>query len=106
MIDYKGYMLIGAFVASFLGGWQANEWKASSDELVRIEAQLEAQRRMDNALYEISVQTQEAIAGITIENKTIYNETRREILREPIYTECILTPEGIKLGNRGRGFDN
>lgn len=105
MIDYKGYLLIGAFVASFWSGWKVHEWKHASDELIRIEAQIEAQRRIDNALYEVSLQTQEAIANITIENRTIYNETRREILREPVYTECVLTPEGIRLGNQARGFE-
>ena len=99
---FTPYIYISALIAAFIGGFTTSQWKLGNDERIRLEAQIEAQRRIDNALYDISMQTQEAIANIRIENRNIYNETRTEILEKPIYNECIIPIEGVNLINRAR----
>ncbi|MNF17251.1 hypothetical protein D3C80_2206360 [compost metagenome] len=43
---------------------------------------------------EISGKTLAQIAGIRIENKTIYQQGRTEVLRETIYRDCVVPDSG------------
>jgi len=100
----KMFIIAGAFVASFWGGWQVHDWKVGSEESAVLKVQIENQRMLDRALSQISRDTLEQIENIKVENKTIYNETKTEILREPVYSECIIPTEGIDLINKSRGY--
>ena len=92
-----------ALILGFGAGFQVSQWVYTSKELRALEAQVEADRDLRERLFNVSRETQEAITNIKVENKTIYQETKREILREPVYTECVLTPDGVTLVNKARG---
>lgn len=102
MLEPKSIILLALVVASFGSGWQVKNWQYKSNELAKLEAEVAAQRRMDNAVYEIANTTTDAIANIRIENRNIYRDAVTEIREIPIYSECILPVEAIKLINDSR----
>lgn len=91
MID-KARLIAYAVVAalSFAVGWQVHAWKVSYD----LERDRQAQEAAAALVSEISGKTLEAIAGIRVENKTIYQQGRTEVLRETIYRDCIVPESG------------
>jgi uncharacterized membrane protein YhiD involved in acid resistance len=101
----KGVLIVILVLAAFSAGYQVNEWVNKKKQLEALQEQVEADKDMRNRLFQISLDTQEAISNIRIENRTIYQKTEREILKEPVYTECFLTDEGLKLVNKARGFE-
>ena len=101
-MNIKALILTAIIAASFASGWHVNSWHYTKNELKDIKAQVKADEEMRERLFNVSLETQEAIRNIRIENKTIYQKTEREVLREPIYTECVLTEEGVSLINRAK----
>ena len=91
MID-KARLIAYAVVAaaSLAVGWQVNAWKVAYD----LERDRQAQEDAAELVREVSGKTLEAIAGIRIENKTIYQQGRTEVLRETIYRDCVLPDAG------------
>ncbi len=91
MID-KARLIAYAVVAalSFAVGWQVHAWKVAYD----LERDRQAQEAATALVNEISGKTLEAIAGIRVENKTIYQQGRTEVLRETIYRDCVLPDAG------------
>ncbi len=91
MID-KARLIAYAVVAalSFAVGWQVHAWKVAYD----LERDRIAQEAASELVREVSGKTLEAIAGIRIENKTIYQQGRTEVLRETIYRDCIIPEPG------------
>ena len=75
---------------AFAVGWQVHAWKTAYD----LERDREAQEKAAELVREISGKTLEQIAGIRIENKTIYQQGRTEVLRETIYRDCVLPSAG------------
>lgn len=71
-------------------GWQIHAWKVAYD----LERDRLAQEAAAELVREISGRTLEQIAGIRIENKTIYQQGRTEVLRETIYRDCVLPDSG------------
>lgn len=45
------------------------------------------------------IATAKVVSGIRITNKTIYQETQREVFHNPVYTDCRVTPDGLQLLN-------
>lgn len=43
--------------------------------------------------------TAEAISKIRITNRTIYQETQREVFHNPVYADCRVPPDGLQLLN-------
>lgn len=37
-----------------------------------------------------------SVADIKIQNNTIYRKAEREIIKEPVYSDCRLTPDGMQ----------
>jgi hypothetical protein len=91
MID-KARLIAYAVVAalSFAVGWQVHAWKVAYD----LERDRQAQEAAAALVNEISGKTLDAIAGIRVENKTIYQQGRTEVLRETIYRDCVLPDTG------------
>lgn len=87
-------------------GWQLHVWKASNDELTRLERKAEADAQAHELIAEIADQTMTAIAGIKVVNTTIYQKTRHEITSNPVYVDCRVPADGMQLINAARsGID-
>jgi hypothetical protein len=94
MIDQArliAYAVVAA--ASLATGWQVHAWKVAYD----LERDRQAQEAAAELVREISSKTLEAIDDIRIENKTIYQQGRTEVLRETIYRDCIVPEPGRML---------
>lgn len=97
-----GYRLIAYGVLAVVctgTGWQIRDWQADSAELAEVRA-AEDRRGL---VAEISEITQEAIAGIRIENKTIYQRAVHETFTDVVYRECRIPAAGMQLINEARG---
>lgn len=90
------YVVVAA--AGLLTGWQVRDWMADSDELEKIEQQ-ERQRAL---AADIARQTMAAIAKIRIEQKTVYQQATKEIVRDPIYLDCRVPVPGARLLKQAR----
>lgn len=101
-----GLVLVLLVGGSFYGGWKVHEYKVGYDEAQELKVQAVIQKQLDNALFNISEEIQNEISDIRIENKTIYRDTRTEILKEKVYEECLIPSEGVDLLNEARGYEN
>lgn len=100
MIKY--YLAIAAAGALFAAGYQ---WRDMVEDGRRLDAEIErqkAQAQINKIVDAIAKQNQRDIGKIRVENKTIYNETKREVLRDVVYKECIITDDGLRLINQSR----
>ena len=102
MLGIREYIAIAAVAAVFGAGWTARGWKEGAEDAARIEAEQAAEARIERIVSEISEDTASQIAGIRVENKTIVQEVRREVFKEPVYTECRITADGLRLINNAR----
>ena len=98
----KAVLLAAAVAASGFGGWWLRDLQAQAAEGARAAAEAAADRRMNALANQVATQTETAIAGIRIENRTIYNEVQKEIMTKEVYKNCLLSENGIRLANEAR----
>ena len=98
----KQIAIAAAVVALFLSGWMVRGWYEGSKDADRLEAEAKTRGLMVELANKVSETTETAIQGIRIENRTIYNEVQKEILREPIYRDCVLPDAGVRAANQAR----
>lgn len=91
-----------AVAGLMFSGWAVRGWYDGSLEAARLTAEQETRDVMREISGEIAGRTEEAIKGIRIENRTIYNDTQREIIKEPVYSDCVLPDTGRLLVNHAR----
>lgn len=96
--------IIVAIVAAILfgSGWQVRTWYDGAQDAARLEAEARATSLMNELAAKVSASTEAAIQGIRIENRTIYNQAQKEIVRETVYKECKIPTAGITLINDSR----
>lgn len=95
-------VLVGAALLA-AGGWTARGWYEDSKDLAAAQAIEKSREVMRDLAREISSNTETAIQGIKVENKTIYNEATKEIVEKPIYKECVVPSDGVMKINKARG---
>lgn len=96
---------IGAAIAAailFGAGWQVRTWYDGAQDAARLEAEARATSMMNELAAKVSASTETAIQGIRIENRTIYNQAQKEIVRETVYAACRLSGPGVMLINAAR----
>ena len=87
-------------------GWQVRDWKAGNDETDRLERKAEAETLARELIAGVSEKTITAIDGIKVVNTTIYQKTRHEITSNPVYVDCRVPADGMRLINDARsGID-
>lgn len=96
--------LIGAGIlaaALFAGGWQTRAWKDGAAEAARLAAQEAAREKLVEIANDVATRTEAAIQGIRVENRTVYNEIQKEVVRDPAYS-CELPDAGRLRLNEAR----
>lgn len=91
------YLLLAA--VCFAAGWNVHSWRVAYD----LEAQQRAEQAAAKLVHQVSKETLDAIANIRVENTTVYRTARTEVIREPIYTECVIPEPGRLLLESARG---
>lgn len=106
LINVKTGVVLAVCAACFGSGWQVSTWRYESEQArqEQMTALHEAERR--RLLAEMARQTQEAISQIRIENRTIYQKTRQEVIRDPVYIDCVVPADGSRLLNEARAAGN
>ena len=84
------------------GGWWLRDLQSEAEDGARATAEAAADRRMNTLADRVANRTENAVAGIRIENRTIFNETQREIKTNTVYSDCVLTPGGLLNANKAR----
>lgn len=102
MIPYRAIGIAILAAVLFGAGWQVRTWYDDSRELARNQAIEESRELMRALAGDIATKTEQAIGGIRVENRTIYNEASKEIVRDVIYRDCILPDAGRLLVNQAR----
>ena len=98
----QAIIIFAIVVASFGSGYQVNHWRHQSNELARVQAEVEARKLMQELANDIAAQTLDQIANIRVENRNIYRDAVTEIREVPIYSECVLPVEAVRLINSAR----
>lgn len=98
----KAVLLATTVAASGFGGWWLRDLQADAADGARAVAEAAADRRLNALANQVATRTETALAGIRIENRTIYNETQREIQTNTVYRDCVLPADGVRLANRAR----
>ena len=91
-----------AVAGLFLSGWFVRGWYEGSKDADRLEAEAQTRGLMVELANKVSESTETAIQGIRVENRIIYNEVQKEILREPVYRDCVLPDAGVRAANQAR----
>ncbi len=91
-----------AVAGLFLSGWMVRGWYEGSKDADRLEAEAQTRGLMGELANKVSESTETAIQGIRVENRIIYNEVQKEILREPVYRDCVLPDAGVRAANQAR----
>ena len=86
--------------ACFGGGWQVRAWKADADDKARLEKMVEDYHSAVKDGAEASEKLEKSLGKIKPVYRTINNEVQRTVVREPVYTDCIVTADGVQLVNR------
>lgn len=95
--------LAGLAVIFLLGvGWTARGWQEGAKETARLEAEAGHRKLMTELANTVATKTEHAIQEIKVENRTVYVEGQKEVIREPVYRDCKLTPDGVRNANQAR----
>lgn len=92
---FNPWLILGfifALAASYTTGWKmaTDNHKAKA---------LDALIQETKTANEIAGKTEQALANIRIENRTIIKKAEKEIHHEKVYSDCKPTPDGIRLWN-------
>lgn len=94
--------LAAVAVGLFVGGWQVRSWYDGAQQAARLEELEKARIALRDEVGAVAVKTEEAIKGIRVENRTIYAKTQREVVEKPVYRDCVLPDDGVRLANEAR----
>ena len=102
MASVKTAAIAAAILVSIATRWKLRDWQADAEAGARASAELAAQRQLAQFAHAVSARTEAAIQNIRVENRTIYQRTQREITEKPIYHDCVLPADGVRLINAAR----
>ena len=98
----KALAAIAVIAGAALAGWTMRDWQARAEEGAQASAELKAKEQMEQLANAVSAKTESAIQNIRVENRTIYQRAQREITEKPIYRDCVLPADGVRLINAAR----
>lgn len=87
---------------AFASGWSLRDMKARAEDGARASAEMKAKGQMEVMANAISAKTEAAIQNIRVENRTIYQKVQNEITEKPVYRDCVLPIDGVRLVNAAR----
>ena len=93
---------VAAIAFAFIFGWKLRDLKAVAESDAVASAGLKAKEQMEQLANAVSANTEAAIQNIRVENRTIYQRTQREITEKPVYRDCVLPDDGLRLVNTAR----
>lgn len=104
-LPWRAMIITTIAAVSFGTGVLVTHWKHNSDHLQAELTRQHSEKLAREIVSKIAGETAAAIGSIRVENRTIYQTARTEILREPVYTDCLVPATGGVLVNEARGHD-
>lgn len=89
--QYKLYFYAAALIATFVAGWATRGWRYEANEKAAYVAAVEKAN-------EASAKLEESLAKLDANKFVISREVRHEI-EKPIFRECILPANSVRLYN-------
>lgn len=111
LTPYKDFLYAGIIIVYSLGVWHvSSNYTASEYRKEKLELQqkaIETTKQRQELADQIGVKIDTSISAMHITQTTINREVIHEITKEPVYTNCITTPDGVRLiestiSNRGQ----
>lgn len=95
-------ILIAVFITALVGYFYSTyQFKQGIElgkkEQIALQAQVDDKVRTDNENMRNFIA--EELSKIRIENKTIYQKATKEVVSEKVYSDCIVTPDGLRYAN-------
>lgn len=89
-----------ALIVAFGSGWQVRDWKAGADERAKLQEVIDSTNQAIKDNSEASDKLEKSLAKLRPVYRTINNEVQREIVEKTVYTDCVVTADGVRLVNR------
>ena len=104
MMSIQTKLIAGAVLALSLfgAGWQVRTWYDGAQDAAQLEAEARATELLAKLAAEVSSKTELAIQNIRVENRTIHTQAQKEVIRETVYSACVLPDTGRLLVNQAR----
>lgn len=91
-------------IGAYFYGVNTGKDKVNAKHLQEVQELVEQQRKLlekdRKEKQDILSEVAKVISEIEIKNEVIYNATVKEIIKEPVYTECKFTPDVVQLVNQ------
>lgn len=98
---YKNYIIAGLFLFYSIGLWNVCKTYTQSsykDEKIALQAAvIETKEQRAKLADDIGKSLETKLEQLQITNKTIYQKVIHETTKEPVYLECVTTPNGVQL---------
>lgn len=96
------WALLMALVLGLGGGWQVRTWYQAEKDMAVIDAEKKTREQLADLAIDVAAATENAIQGIRIENRNIYTTAQKEVVKEPVYLDCVLPAGGVLRANQAR----
>ena len=93
---------VASIASALIFGWKLRDWQAVAEKDALVSTGLKSKQQMEQLAATVSANTEAAIQNIRVENRTIYQRTQREITEKPVYRDCVLPDNGLRLVNTAR----
>lgn len=103
-LQLRAILMVALAATGFVSGALVMHWKHGNDAYDQLQQQVAQEKLTREIVADITNKTLAAIGDIRVENRTIYQQARTEIVREPVYTECLVPVDGSVLLNQARGY--
>lgn len=102
----KHLLAVAAMAAAGYGGFWLRDLQAQAADGARAKAELASAQKLADLADQVSKRTEDAIAGIRIENRTIHQKAVHEVQTNTIYRDCVLPDSGRLRANEARAAAN
>lgn len=96
------YAVVLSAALVFGAGWQVRTWYDDAKDAAVLKAEQATRDKLVSLANQVSEKTEDAIKGIRIENRNIYTQAQKEVVRETVYADCKLPAGGVLRANQAR----
>lgn len=93
-------VILAILGGTFGAGWQVRDWKAAADERETLKKVIEDTNTAIKDNSEASEKLEKSLTKLRPIYRTINNEVQREVVQNTVYTDCVVTADGVRLINR------
>lgn len=104
ILPFKNYLILAAVAIYSFGIWHVSavftDRNNQKEKVELAQKAIETQQQRQALAAQLGAKIDTAIGNIQITNKTINREVVHEVTKEPVYTNCVTTTNGLQLIER------